>query len=222
MEITGIRWLLKEHGPEKAASSLVIYMRSAESKDGKEAPPHNEIRVEPRQQRSGKTKATESVICHAVYCYTTTGKGMRRKHGERGSVGGRAALRGWTSWHREGLGVGLSRVFIAISARYFSFFFSFLMGCNSGGCLDLYVRYGVGMARGLNNPARSSHGDACPHHIPFSMNTSTGLPKNEPSLGAFLLPLVTGFQLRLYRKHSGNSTTFEQVRRRICRLHGRR
>ena len=30
MEITGIRWLLKEHGPEKAASSLVIYMRSTE------------------------------------------------------------------------------------------------------------------------------------------------------------------------------------------------
>jgi len=30
VEITGIRWLLKEHAPEKAASSLVIYMRSAE------------------------------------------------------------------------------------------------------------------------------------------------------------------------------------------------
>jgi len=30
VEITIIRWLLKEHGPEKAASSLVIYMISAE------------------------------------------------------------------------------------------------------------------------------------------------------------------------------------------------
>jgi len=30
VEITGIRWLLKEHTPEKAASPLVIYMRLAQ------------------------------------------------------------------------------------------------------------------------------------------------------------------------------------------------
>ena len=30
VHMTGIKWLLNEHAPEKAASSLVIYMRSEE------------------------------------------------------------------------------------------------------------------------------------------------------------------------------------------------
>jgi len=34
MEITVIRWLLKKHALEKAASSQVIYMRSAEEVGG--------------------------------------------------------------------------------------------------------------------------------------------------------------------------------------------
>jgi len=34
------------------------------------------------------------------------------------------------------------------------------------GAFGLIRRYGVGMAQGLNNPAESSLGGACPRHIP--------------------------------------------------------